>query len=181
MKGIKLIANNAIMELKNINPNGNNVGASNLINVNFLFFENCENWVQKQTSQVIFSKRCYDCPKKEFLILFTSQINIEWIKSFHVYMDLFYKKIKLWLFRSFFGVLVAIWMTRKKHSRQYNFFYKNPREKECISTPLNKVSKNCNENWHHGNLPKLPIVPHKDYDHFEVKKFSKIYFPSTQE
>jgi hypothetical protein len=43
MKGIKLIANNAIMELKNVNPNGNNVGASNLINVNFLFFENCEN------------------------------------------------------------------------------------------------------------------------------------------
>jgi hypothetical protein len=34
------------MDLKNVNPNGDNVVASNLINVNFYFyFENCENWV----------------------------------------------------------------------------------------------------------------------------------------
>jgi hypothetical protein len=31
------------MELKNVNPNGDNVVASNLINVNILIFENCEN------------------------------------------------------------------------------------------------------------------------------------------
>jgi hypothetical protein len=31
------------MELKNVNPNGDNVVASNLNNINFLFFENCEN------------------------------------------------------------------------------------------------------------------------------------------
>jgi hypothetical protein len=30
MKEIKLIANNANMEFKNTNPNGNNVGTSNL-------------------------------------------------------------------------------------------------------------------------------------------------------
>jgi hypothetical protein len=32
--------------------------------------------------------------KTKFLILFTSQINIEWIKASHVDMDLFYKKKK---------------------------------------------------------------------------------------
>jgi hypothetical protein len=31
------------MELEKINPNGNNVVVSNLINTNFLIFENCEN------------------------------------------------------------------------------------------------------------------------------------------
>ena len=42
MKGIKLNPNSAIIELKNTNPIGNNVGASNLINVSFLVFENYE-------------------------------------------------------------------------------------------------------------------------------------------
>ena len=42
MKGIKLYPNSAIMELKNMNSTNNNVGASNLINVNFLVFENYE-------------------------------------------------------------------------------------------------------------------------------------------
>ena len=31
------------MELKNVNSNSNNVVASNLINVAFFIFENCEN------------------------------------------------------------------------------------------------------------------------------------------
>jgi hypothetical protein len=31
------------MELKNVNPNGDNVEVSNLINVNSFFFENCAN------------------------------------------------------------------------------------------------------------------------------------------
>jgi hypothetical protein len=31
------------MELKNVNPNGDNVTTSNLNNVNFLIFENSEN------------------------------------------------------------------------------------------------------------------------------------------
>jgi hypothetical protein len=31
------------MELKNVNPNGDNVIVSNPINDNFFFFENCEN------------------------------------------------------------------------------------------------------------------------------------------
>jgi hypothetical protein len=51
------------MELKNINPNGDNVVVSNLINVNFFFLENCENGVQKRRSYVIFSIKCHDCLK----------------------------------------------------------------------------------------------------------------------
>jgi hypothetical protein len=35
------------LELENINPNGDNVVASGVININFLIFEHCENWVQK--------------------------------------------------------------------------------------------------------------------------------------
>jgi hypothetical protein len=36
------IGNNAIMELKNVHPNGDNVVASNQINVNIFVSENCE-------------------------------------------------------------------------------------------------------------------------------------------
>jgi hypothetical protein len=53
------------MELKNINPNGDNIVASNLNNASFLIFENCENWVRKQTLYVIFSIRCHDCLKSK--------------------------------------------------------------------------------------------------------------------
>jgi hypothetical protein len=37
------IASNANVELKNVNPNGNNVVTSNLIDVNIFTLENCEN------------------------------------------------------------------------------------------------------------------------------------------
>ena len=80
------------MELKNINSNDGIVVASNLININLLIFENCENWVQKQTSYVVFSIKCHDCMKNKFIILFASQIDIEWIKVPHVDMDLLYNK-----------------------------------------------------------------------------------------
>jgi hypothetical protein len=51
------------MELENVNPNGDNIVASNQINVKKFISENCENWVQKQRSYVIFSITCHDCPK----------------------------------------------------------------------------------------------------------------------
>jgi hypothetical protein len=53
------------MELKNVNPNGENVLASNMINLNFSSFENCANWVQKQRSYIILSNRYHDCPKNK--------------------------------------------------------------------------------------------------------------------
>jgi hypothetical protein len=31
------------MELKNVNPNSGNVVISNIININYYYFENCEN------------------------------------------------------------------------------------------------------------------------------------------
>jgi hypothetical protein len=48
------------MESKNVNSNGDSVVARNLININILIFENCENRVQKERSYVIFSIRCHD-------------------------------------------------------------------------------------------------------------------------
>jgi hypothetical protein len=56
------------VESKNVNPNGDNVGASNLYNVNF-FFGNCEDWVQKWTNQhwmnQSFSCRYWSNPHKK--------------------------------------------------------------------------------------------------------------------
>jgi hypothetical protein len=65
------------MELKNINPKGDDVVLSNLINVNFCFLKIVEIEIKKQTSSVLFLKRCHDGPKSKFFILFTSQINIK--------------------------------------------------------------------------------------------------------
>jgi hypothetical protein len=105
------------MKLKNVNPNGENVVVSNLINIIIIYFilANCENWVQKQRSYVNFSKRCHDCPRIKFLIFFISQINIEWIKASLVNIDLFHKKKIKINFGSVFGVLIAAWTIRKKH------------------------------------------------------------------
>jgi hypothetical protein len=54
-------ANNANIEFRNANPNGDIVVASNLNNIDFFFFLNCENQVKKQTSYVIFSTRYCEC------------------------------------------------------------------------------------------------------------------------
>jgi hypothetical protein len=54
------------MKLKNVNPNGDNIVASDLIKINFNFFENCKNWVKKWKSYVIYSQSCHDCPKNKF-------------------------------------------------------------------------------------------------------------------
>jgi hypothetical protein len=51
------------VELKNVNPNGDIVVASNLNNVN-LFFENREKWVHKLTSyMLLIPNKCHDGPK----------------------------------------------------------------------------------------------------------------------
>ena len=50
IRGKNWIANNAYMELRNVNPNDGNVVASNLIKAKSIIFENYENWVQKQKS-----------------------------------------------------------------------------------------------------------------------------------
>jgi hypothetical protein len=69
--------------MKNVNPNGGNVVASNLNNVKFLFFENIENWVHIQTLHVDFSKRCHDCLKNHILhiVHLTNQHQMK--QSFH--------------------------------------------------------------------------------------------------
>jgi hypothetical protein len=51
--------------------------------------------------------------KTKFFILFTSQINIEWIKASHVDMDVSHIKEYLIVFWKFFGVLVAAQTTKK--------------------------------------------------------------------
>jgi hypothetical protein len=77
-----------------------------------------------------FVKNVMIAQKAKFLILFTSQINIEWIKDSYVVMDLLYKKLKNNNFGSVFGVLLATWMTRKKRLGYHKFFSKDPLEKK---------------------------------------------------
>jgi hypothetical protein len=56
----------------------------------------------------------------------------------------------------------------------------SPRSK-YIPAPPKKVSKNYNENWHHRNLPELPIVPHRDFGPLGVKSSPILLqsFPET--
>jgi hypothetical protein len=79
------------MELKNVNSNGNNVVISNLINVKFFFWKL---WKLSSKTKIVCLKKedIMIAPKPKFLILFTSQIDTEWIKVSFVDMDLFHKK-----------------------------------------------------------------------------------------
>jgi hypothetical protein len=53
------------MELKNVNPNGDNVVVRNVININLSFFENCEKLSSKTKIICYFSTRCHDYPKNK--------------------------------------------------------------------------------------------------------------------
>jgi hypothetical protein len=65
------------MELKNVNPNGGNVVVSNMINVNFFFFEIVKIELKNKDHMLFFLKDTMIVQKTKFLISFTSQINIE--------------------------------------------------------------------------------------------------------
>jgi hypothetical protein len=81
------------MELKNVNPNGGNVVASNLNNVNFLIFVKIVKIeFQNKHWMFFFLQDAMIVQNTKFLIFLTSLINIEWIKASHVDMGLFYKK-----------------------------------------------------------------------------------------
>jgi hypothetical protein len=86
--------NDANMELKNVNLNGENVVESNLMNINFYFLENCKNLVQKQRLYVIYLKATMVALEIKSFILFISQINIECFRASFLDMDLFYMENK---------------------------------------------------------------------------------------
>jgi hypothetical protein len=73
MRGKNKVANNANKELKNVNPNGDNVVANNLSNINFSSFQ--ENGIKKINSYAIFSNKCHGCPKSPIphYVHFTNQ------------------------------------------------------------------------------------------------------------
>jgi hypothetical protein len=81
------------MKLKNVNPNGENVVASNLINMDFFFpWKIVKIELKNEDHMLFFLKDAMIAQETKFLILFISQINIEWIKASLVDMDIFYKK-----------------------------------------------------------------------------------------
>jgi hypothetical protein len=58
MKEKKEIVNKCDIEVNCVNCNGKKVVTSNLNLIHFFNIQNCKNWVKKQTSYVIFVKRC---------------------------------------------------------------------------------------------------------------------------
>jgi hypothetical protein len=74
MKVKNFIANNANLELKNVNSNGNNVVASNLSNTNYFFVKIVEIKLKNKHYMLFILK---DVMNTKFLISFTSLINIE--------------------------------------------------------------------------------------------------------
>jgi hypothetical protein len=131
--------------------------------------------------------------KTKFLILFTSQINFEWFKASPVDMDLFYKEKRINSFLEvIFDVLAAAQMTWKKCLKQHNIFSKDPLKKiiivlqsKYILAPSKKKFKKSQWKYHNRSLPKLPIVPCRDFVPLGIKeeyfiKF-KIYFSSLFE
>jgi len=63
-------------------------------------FLNCKNWVQKWILQVIFSKRCFDCPKNKivhnFYIIILNGMNQKF--SIHINQITIYEKQNLKMF-----------------------------------------------------------------------------------
>jgi hypothetical protein len=53
------------MELKNINPNGDNVEISNLINVYFFFLKILKIEFKNKDHMLFFYIGCHDCPKNK--------------------------------------------------------------------------------------------------------------------
>jgi hypothetical protein len=81
------------MESKNSKPNGGNVVASNLNNVNF-FWEILNIEFKRKYHMLFFLKDVMSAQKIKFFILFASLTNIEWIKASHVDTDIFYNEKK---------------------------------------------------------------------------------------
>ena len=143
MKRKKKVTNNANKELKNVNPNGDNVVANNLSNIKFSFFQ--ENWIKKQNSYAIFSDRCHGYPIPHY-VHFTNQ---HWMNKSSSYRcgPMPWEK-NLMNFGSYFGVLVAAWTSRKNHLGHHNLFLKiqwkiksTPLQSQCISIPSKKSFK----------------------------------------
>jgi hypothetical protein len=73
-------------------------------------------------------------------------------------------------FGSSFCVLVAAQTTKKKRLVQHDLYS----FKASTFPHLHKKKiQNHNENWHHKNLPKLPIVPSRNFGALGVKSYAK--------
>jgi hypothetical protein len=92
------------MELKNVNLNGDDVEASNLINSIFFIFYYyfiiiiiliVKIVFKIKQHMLFFLKDTMIAQKTKFLLLLTSLINIEWIKASFVDMDPFHKKKRI--------------------------------------------------------------------------------------
>ena len=86
-----------------------------------------------------------------YCLLHQSPINFQLIKALFAYIELFHKKIYIFLNGSFFGVFVAAWIIKLflKYVVKINYIS----TKLIYSCTLKKVLESHNENWHCENLP----------------------------
>jgi hypothetical protein len=61
--------NKCDIEVNCVNFYSENVVTTNLNLIYFFNIQNYKNWVKKQTSYVIFVKRCLNCPQNEILLI----------------------------------------------------------------------------------------------------------------
>jgi len=115
-----------------------------------------------------FSKICLDCFKTRLSITFSSLVQIEWIKSFHLEKKHFYEK-KNWNF--YFDILWFFGTTYWFHlglTIGYIFFKVLIEikiifpKKRCVFLSSKKVLRNHNENCNRKSLSKTNFVSKAD-------------------
>jgi hypothetical protein len=110
-------------------PNGENVVANNLNYGNFFFFEKCQNWLQKQSSYVIFSEECHIClqSKTPHVVHLTYEYwinhNFSCRYGFILYNNFYFI---LFYFFDVFWELRELPRDQEKQWGQLNFFFTTP-------------------------------------------------------
>jgi hypothetical protein len=126
------------MDLKIINSNDDNVVASNVSNLDSFFWLNCKNWLQKQTSYVIFSIRCCDCTQNKICHI-ADLSNKHWMNQSSLcrYGPILQEFLFLFFYK-FFLLLFSCPKNRDLCLGHNILFFKDPMKKKCC-TPTNLI------------------------------------------
>jgi len=137
------------MQLKCINLNGEIVLGRKLNHVELLFLKNCKNYIQKWILQVIFSKRCSNCPKNKivhnFFITNPNGMN----QSFTCRKNIFYEKQNSIFFFQIFKFF-CFPLSHVLSLFRHNFCCRAPIEKRVYSSEDNLffyLQKKFQKSW----------------------------------
>jgi len=134
-----------------------------------LFWKNYKNCIQKWNLQVIFSKRCLDCPQNKIVHNFPLTCSNEMNQSFP-----HRQKYNLWEKKNLKFLFCPISLILSSFG--HNFYSQAPIRKKIIypwsySVFLfsTKVSKNHNKNSNYRYLPKIQFIHRTDNGPLGVK------------